>query len=114
MKPKFLFIVAFAVALVTGSCSKEHNTTTTQDNTVHLKNNAYLPVSLQVNRGMTVTWINDDNDVHTVTLDNGAFDSGDMMFHATATFTFNDVGTYTYHCTHHAGMNGTIVVVPVR
>jgi plastocyanin len=22
------------------------------------------------------------------------------------------VGTYTYHCTHHGGMNGTIVVLP--
>ncbi|HEX7980341.1 MAG TPA: plastocyanin/azurin family copper-binding protein [Gemmatimonadaceae bacterium] len=81
---------------------------------VDLKNNAFTPKAIKVSSGATVTWTNTDvGTVHNVTFDAGAnvagagvdFSSGNMAL-AMPTV----AGTYTYHCTHHSGMNGTVQV----
>ncbi len=79
---------------------------------VQILNYAYSPMELEVKVGTTVTWINMDYVPHTVTADNGAFDSGMMANGAQFSFTFNEPGTYTYICTYHPNMTGTVVVVP--
>jgi plastocyanin len=60
--------------------------------------------------GTTVTWTNDDGVNHTVTSDQGAFDSGPLATGQTFSQTFNQAGTFTYHCTIHPSMQGTVVV----
>jgi plastocyanin len=45
---------------------------------VAMKNYAFVPKSVTVAPGTTVTWRNDDNITHTATADNKLFDSGDM------------------------------------
>jgi plastocyanin len=70
----------------------------------------YLPTNLTVKAGTTVTWVNHDAAAHTVTSMNGAFDSGNMAVGAMYTFTFTQPGTYSYYCTYHTWMKGTIVV----
>ena len=79
---------------------------------VQILNYAYSPMELEVKVGTTVTWTNMDYVPHTVTADNGAFDSGMMANGAQFSFTFNEPGTYTYICTYHPNMTGTVVVVP--
>ena len=79
---------------------------------VQILNYAYSPMELEVKVGTTVTWTNMDYVPHTVTADNGAFDSGMMANGAQFSFTFNEPGTYTYVCTYHPNMTGTVVVVP--
>ena len=79
-------------------------------NTVTMSNMAFSPGNLKVKTGTTVTWTNDDNMSHTVTADNGTFNSGSMKSGDTFKYTFNTVGTYPYHCNFHAGMKATIVV----
>ncbi len=79
---------------------------------VQILNYAYSPMELEIKVGTTVTWINMDYVPHTVTADNGAFDSGMMANGAQFSFTFNEPGTYTYICTYHPNMTGTVVVVP--
>lgn len=73
---------------------------------------AYDPPQLTVAAGTTVLWTNQDDVAHTVTADDGSFDSGQMGQGKPATLsrTFTEPGTYTYHCIYHLNMTATIVV----
>jgi len=71
----------------------------------------FVPDALTVTVGTTVTWTNDDTVAHTVTADDGSFDSGMIAPGGTFSFTFNTAGTYPYKCTVHLpDMIGTITV----
>jgi len=80
------------------------------DSAVDIKGFAFSPASLEVAAGTTVTWTNSDSATHTVTADDGSFDSGDLANGATFSFTFDTAGTFTYHCNIHPNMTATIVV----
>ena len=71
---------------------------------------AFEPATIEVSAGATVSWTNTGEVVHTVTADNGSFNSGEMNPGATVTGTFNTPGTFTYHCSIHPDMTGTLVV----
>ncbi|MEE9181236.1 MAG: plastocyanin/azurin family copper-binding protein, partial [candidate division NC10 bacterium] len=70
----------------------------------------YLPGTLTVVAGTTVTWVNQDLVIHTVTSDVGLFDSGSMRPGDRFSFTFTTAGTFTYRCLPHEFMRGTVVV----
>jgi plastocyanin len=76
-----------------------------------------LPQTLTVTTGTTVTWVNLDEAIHTVTSDDGLFDSGVLESVTvsdapqTFSFTFDEPGTYAYSCTIHRNMSGVIEVV---
>jgi len=72
----------------------------------------YSPPTLTVVIGVnnTVTWINNDNAPHTVTANDGSFDSGGLNPGQSWTYTFTTPGTYAYHCSYHPWMTGTIIV----
>ena len=57
-----------------------------------------------------MTWTNNDPVAHTVTSDNGVFASGNLSPGATFSYTFNTAGTYSYHCSIHTYMVGTVAV----
>ena len=115
MKRSILFA---ALLLMFAACSKENSSDDGNGgstlNTISMKNAVFSPSSLQVNIGATVTWINDDNMVHTVTADNGSFNSGDIAPGSRFSYTFSSTGTVSYHCSHHSGMTGTIIVAGIR
>ena len=73
----------------------------------------YIPATITVIVGQnnTVSFVNKDSAVHTVTADDGSFNSGDIAQGATWTYTFNTPGTFTYHCIYHQWMKGTVVVL---
>jgi len=70
---------------------------------------AFGPASVDVAVGATVTWTNGDSVAHTVTADDGSF-NGNVDPGATFSFTFTKAGTFTYHCSIHPSMTGTVVV----
>ncbi len=76
--------------------------------TVHIKGYTFVPKSTEVRLGDTVTFVNDDDDTHTVTATDGAFDSGDLAEKARFSYTFSKPGTYNYHCKIHSQMTGSI------
>lgn len=84
---------------------------TNSSNKIYMKNSVFSSASFTITVGGTVTWVNDDNMIHTVTADNGSFNSGDIQVGSSFSKTFSTTGTYPYHCTYHSGMTGTIVVV---
>jgi plastocyanin len=77
---------------------------------VSIANLAFDPPSLDVAAGDTIVWRNDDTVPHTVTADDGSFDSG--IFDPGATFSqvFENPGTFAYHCNVHPQMKGRIAV----
>jgi len=72
--------------------------------------NAYNPNPTTVATGTKVTWTNNDSIVHTSTSNGSGWDSGIMAPGASFSFTFQTAGTFTYKCTIHPGMMGTIMV----
>ncbi len=83
----------------------------TQNFTVKLINYSFSPSHLTVPIGSKVVWTNADNDTHNVTSDTGLFASGNMAHGRNFSYTFTTVGSYSYTCTFHPGMGGTIDVV---
>src|SRR5215218_6641432 len=71
---------------------------------------AFEPGTVTLPVGATVTWTNTGNRPHTVTADDGSFDSGRLDPGEQFSQTFDQPGTYTYHCGFHPEMQGTIVV----
>lgn len=70
--------------------------------------------SIRVKKGTKVTWTNQDSAMHDVTPDNETADfKASKLFGKGETYQtiFNTVGTYTYHCSPHPYMKGTIEVV---
>ncbi len=77
---------------------------------VEIKDFAFNPATITVQKGTTVTWIQKDSTRHTATSDEGIFDSGLLSLDQSWSYTFNEAGTFKYHCTPHPNMKGTIVV----
>ncbi|MEZ0109721.1 plastocyanin [Catenulispora sp. EB89] len=77
-----------------------------------ISNFAFSPAALTVTAGQTVTVVNNDSTTHTLTATTGkAFDTGDLAPGKTATFTAPTTpGTYSYICTIHQFMHGTLTV----
>jgi plastocyanin len=75
-----------------------------------LTTTAYAPNPVNVAVGTSVTWINNDTTTHTSTSDGGTWDSGPLAPGRTFRRTFTSVGTFTYHCSLHPGMVGTVTV----
>jgi plastocyanin len=73
----------------------------------------FVPDTITVVIGInnTVTWKNGDSTMHTVTADNGAFNSGLLNPGSSFSFTFTKSGTYSYHCQIHPFMTGKIIVL---
>jgi plastocyanin len=77
--------------------------------TIHIKSFAYTGPD-SVPAGATVTVMNMDSEAHTLTADDGSFDAV-VKSGTSTTFTAPaKPGTYTYHCTYHSNMHGTLSV----
>jgi plastocyanin len=77
---------------------------------VNIADFAFAPDSRSVKAGDSVKWTNKDGATHTVTADDGAFDSGSLAGGKSFSFTFDEAGTFAYHCNIHQRMTGRVVV----
>lgn len=80
------------------------------NNSVSIASMAFSSSSLTVASGTAVKWTNNDAITHTVTADDGSFDSGNIAPGGTYSHAFSGAGTYAYHCSIHTGMKGKVVV----
>ena len=79
-------------------------------NAVSIDNFAFVPATLTVAAGGTVTWTNRDEEPHTVAANDGSFHSPGMGSQATYSHTFPTAGTFDYVCSIHPFMHATVVV----
>jgi len=86
------------------------------DDIAHVRaiDNVFDPPILRIQQGETVEWTMDGNAPHTVTADDGSWDSGILAPGTTYTRAFDAPGVYAYHCSLHGapgvGMAGTVLV----
>ena len=125
---KTLFIGLLVIAVLISGCT---TTTTTQPAptqtpvptqtpapttpapvSVDIRGSTFVPGTVGISKGTTVTWTNDDGYQHTITsVPKGAFDSGPIDPGKTYSYTFNQAGTFEYSCTIHTSMtHGNVVV----
>ena len=79
-------------------------------NAVSISNFAFVPATLTVPVGATVTWTNRDEEPHTVAASDGSLHSPGLGTNATYSYTFPTAGRFDYICSIHPFMHGTVVV----
>ena len=77
---------------------------------VNIGDNFFDPPDAAVEPGSTITWTNNGDEPHTVTADDGSFDSGMLNPGDSYTVAFDGQGTVTYHCAIHPEMRGSVTV----
>jgi plastocyanin len=77
--------------------------------TVSMRDFSFAPRSVTVNLGDTVTWRNTGDEPHTATGSN--FDTGTLRSGQSGSATFRSIGTFSYKCTPHPFMTGTVRVL---
>lgn len=105
-----------------GAGGDESNATEPRDPVtwrITIRGNDFVDGSLTVQAGDTVVWTHQDGTTpHTVTADDGAFDSGSSpaqymteVNNAEFSHTFDEVGEFPYHCAVHPSMRDTVTVL---
>ena len=104
-------ISGFSVLALAGEM-KDTGSSGGGQNKIEIKDFAFNPQTITVKSGEKITWINRDEEPHTVVSVEKQFKKStaldtDQEF----TITAGAPGTYTYFCSVHPKMTGTIVVV---
>ena len=102
----FLNLSLFAIA-----GEMKNDETTTKQNRIEIKDFAFNPQTITVKSGEKVTWINRDDEPHTIVSVGKQFKKStaldtDQEF----TITVGAPGTYEYFCSVHPKMTGIIIV----
>ena len=116
-----LLLIGTVLGLRSGSSnqSEQKVTTSTSEsiptdpNSISINDFSFNPEKLTIKKGTKVTWTNNDDARHDIAPTSGASDfvaSKLLAKGESYEFTFNTVGTYTYKCSPHPYMKGTIVV----
>lgn len=81
---------------------------------IDVRNDFFSPADTALQAARTATWTwNSGGTTHTLTFTDGPapLPAETVQSNGTKVITFNSVGKYSYHCTIHTGMNGTLTIV---
>ena len=107
MVPAIVLVAIMAILAFQGCVGTSSSST----KSVEIKDNAFNPSILTVKTGATVTWFNNDTVTHTVTSDDGSFQSsGNISPGQTYSVTFNNARSFHYHDSINPQMTAQIVV----
>jgi LPXTG-motif cell wall-anchored protein len=101
----YLAILSMAAMLISAPAVSAQD-----EMTVSIQDFFFDPDQLSVAPGTTVTWVNEGQAPHTTTADDGTWDSGTLQPGEDFSFTFDQPGTYTYHCSIHPDMTASVKV----
>jgi plastocyanin len=74
---------------------------------------ATSPASITIHQGESITWVNQGSLPHSITADDGSFDSGPIAPGARAGNTFTELGTFNYHSTGEGTFRGSVTVLSI-
>jgi len=120
----FVLFTVFSIIAITPSAFAAHGEggmSATVENaagssTPGCEPDCFIPSTVVITAGGTVTWENTDNAAHTATSGSpsdgpdGVWDSSLMMVNGSYSVTLDDEGTYPYFCMVHPWMQGTVIV----
>jgi plastocyanin len=101
-------IIAVATALITLNATSDTTNASSGGTTVVIKNFQFSPNPIVVKASSALTVTNSDGTTHTLTADDKSFDTGNLDAGAKGTIKISAPGNYTYHCSIHNYMTGTI------
>ena len=112
-------VISIAVSLVLGVVAAP--AAWGADHPVEVQDNEFVPAEITITEGDSVTWTQTGSNPHSVTADDGSFDSHENCCPAcmrqgdTYTQDFPEPGEYPYHCKVHgspggSGMSGVVIV----
>jgi plastocyanin len=130
--PALLVVVLFTLGLGLASCGGSSSSSTSSSTTggaatttggaattaagaaasggaVAIHNFAFQPMTLSAKVGDSITVTNQDNTSHSLTANDGSFDTG-VFSSGSKTVKLTKAGTFTFHCQIHSFMTGTITV----
>ena len=117
-----LFAIASMVAIAPNAFADHHSATVTNapgssvPGCEETADGCFIPNTVTIDIGGTVTWENNDTAAHTSTGGSatdgpsGVFDSSLIMAGSSFSHTFEDAGTFDYFCMVHPWMVGTVNV----
>jgi plastocyanin len=105
-----LVFVPAAVAWQNHQQGAMGNSTPNARSSVSIEDFYFEPSEAAVQAGDTITWTNEGNHPHTVTADDGSFDSGTLQPGESYSHTFQNAGMVPYHCSIHPFMTGSVSV----
>ncbi len=113
-RPRLLILIAVLALLTTGfgvgnGSAAGPTAATSASKSVSIVNFAFRPGTLKVRRGARVAFSNTSNTTHTATK-GGSFDTKKIAPGKSVTVTFDQRGTFAYHCKIHPFMKGKIRV----
>jgi plastocyanin len=79
---------------------------------INISSFKFDPANITIKAGETVTWINQDDVVHTVVADDNSWTSDNLGKGVSYSHTFDTAGTFAYHCGVHPTMKGAVIVQP--
>ena len=101
---RFIPIAVAGMALVLAAPASTATTT------VQIKSTGFVPATVTINQGDSVTWTNADTKDHQVVSNAGAFASAILNPGKSYTHAFASGGTYRYHDGLHPTLKGTVTV----
>jgi plastocyanin len=104
-----LALTLLAIAACGGEDPVEPGSTTDQ---ITVQDNQFNPpaTTVPVNTTVTWTWTNGTASPHNVTFDQSSLTPSGDRTSGSFQKQFTTAGTFTYRCTNHVGMNGTVTV----
>lgn len=138
MKKIILFSLSLVMVLTLSGCGQNQPSTTLTPEIQPVANNntnnnqgvlqgqvevlminfTFSPASITIKKGTIVTWKNNDSASHQVAADESpttvytnSLVSQVMAPNQTFSFTFDELGTFNYHCKIHPQMKGSVIVV---
>jgi plastocyanin len=102
---------SYTVTATASGYTAGNGSTTVTGALVRMQGIAFVPQSVSIRAGQYVTWRNSDAVSHTTTSDSPFWD-GALPPGGTYPVYFNLTGTFSYHCSVHPAMTGTVTVTP--
>lgn len=101
---------ALTLILTSGSSTTATSSEPVAGGAIEIADFKFDPPTLEAQAGQEIKISNSDSAAHTVTADDGSFDSDTIDGGQAGSVTIDKPGTYTYYCKFHAFMKGTVEV----
>jgi len=75
-----------------------------------MRQQSFVPETMVLKSGSTILWTNDDTIPHSVTANDGRFDSGPILPGQSFKWAANAAGNIAYHCIYHPSMQAMLNV----
>ncbi len=103
-------VMAIAMTIALGILSAYATEPQVKEHVVEITGLEFVPESIKVNPGDTITWVNRDIVPHTATSKDGTWDTGTINQNESMSLIVSKKMTSAYNCRFHVNMTGTVVI----